>query len=142
MMQLPAKIKDIIPHKPPMLVVDELLKCSGEGALVRAKPGPDCPFSRGVSLDRLAGIEMIAQAYAAYRAWHALLEGKTLKTGFLVGVQRSSLRDIPCQGPLYVRVYTVGEFEEFAVAEGEISPEDGENLCRARLKLWSPLEET
>ncbi|MFP4169382.1 MAG: hypothetical protein ACLFSY_11155 [Desulfonatronovibrionaceae bacterium] len=140
-MQLPTKIKDIIPHKPPMLLVDELLECSGDEALVLAAPGPTAPFSDGRFLDRLAGIEMIAQAYAAYRAWQAQNEKKTLKTGFLVGVQRSSLQDLPCSSPLEIRVKTVGEFEEFAVAEGLVSLQ-GEALCEARLKLWSPLEVT
>ncbi len=139
-MQLALKIKDLIPHKPPMLMVDELVRASDEEALVRADPGPDCPFFENGTLDRLAGIELIAQAYAAYRAWQAEKEKKALKTGFLVGVQRSELGILPSGKPLSIRVRTVGEFEEFAVAEGEIFLKE-EKLSQARLKLWSPLEE-
>lgn len=139
MTYLPAKIEGMIPHKPPMLLVHELLSCTEQEALVRSKPGAESMFSNGSHLDRIVGIEMVAQSYAALRAWLAAKQGKSLTTGYLVGVQRARLKDLPLAKHLNIKVCTVGEFEEFAIAEGEVYC-DELLLSEVRLKLWSQIQ--
>lgn len=139
MMNLPTKIQGMIPHTPPMLLVDELLKCSVNEALVLAQPNTDCFFNTGSYLQGIAGVEIVAQSYAAQKAWLAQKQGKTIKTGYLVGVQKASLNKLPLAVPLYVLVHSVGEFEDFAIAEGEIF-HNNTMLSTIRIKLWSQIE--
>jgi predicted hotdog family 3-hydroxylacyl-ACP dehydratase len=138
-MPLPKKITGLIPHQSPMLLVDELLETQGDQALVRANLGASPLFCAGGYLDRVVGVELMAQAYAAFQAWRARKQGKELKVGYLVGVQRAKLGDLPCVEGLEVRVATLGSFEDFVLAEGRVFVRDSLR-AEARLKLWSPWE--
>ena len=134
---LPLPAETFIPHRPPMRLVDTLLSWSETTGEMEAVPGSDCVLvgSDG-TLDQAALVELLAQGYAVIKGYDDLLHGKEISEGYLVGVRKFSVTEQAHAGDrLLVRIRTVGSFEGFAVADGEIERE-GRIIASGTIKLW------
>jgi 3-hydroxyacyl-[acyl-carrier-protein] dehydratase len=134
---LPMPAETFIPHRPPMRLVDTLLAWEGTTGEIEATPSPDSLLigSDGI-LDEAALVELLAQGYAAIKGYDDLLQGKEISEGYLVGVRKVRLVGRARAGEkLLVRIRTVGSFEGFAVADGEIE-RAGELIASGTIKLW------
>jgi 3-hydroxyacyl-[acyl-carrier-protein] dehydratase len=134
---IPAKL--LIPHRPPMLLIDRLLASNGQSGEVESVVRENCSFlTDNKELVPEALLEMTAQAYAAVRGWEVLRRGLPLPAGFLVGIggfeffSRAVLGDT-----LLIRVETLGELESFVVV-GTEAFRGGELLASGKIKVWSP----
>jgi 3-hydroxyacyl-[acyl-carrier-protein] dehydratase len=136
-LSLPMPAETFIPHRPPMRLVETLLSCSDAAGLVEARPAVDGILSGpDGALDEAALVEMLAQGYAVIKGYDDLLQGKEISNGYLVGVKKLRITGRARAGErLLVRIRTVGSFEGFAVAEGEIE-RDQETIASGTLKLW------
>lgn len=143
-MNLPCPAIDLIPHRPPMLLVDRLLSCSADGESGRvatAAGQADQVFWRADDLDELVLPEMTAQAYACLRGWQDRLAGKRPGPGFLVGIRRFVCHRRPAQAEdLLVEVSTTARIEDFYMVKGRILAGE-EVLAEGELKLWVPPED-
>jgi 3-hydroxyacyl-[acyl-carrier-protein] dehydratase len=89
-------------------------------------------------LDNIAYMELIAQAYAAFKGYYDMLHGETVKKGFLVIVKHMECKKEAFLGDLLrINVSTVSEIGGFAVAEGTVTRGD-EVLASGGLTLWIP----
>ena len=134
---LPMPAEKFIPHRLPMRLVDALISCAETGAEIEAIPSADCILvgADGI-LDEAALVELLAQSYAVAKGYDDLLQGKPISEGYLVGVRKFHILHPARAGErLLVRIKTVGSFEGFAVAEGEVERE-GELIARGTIKLW------
>lgn len=127
----------IIPHRPPMRLVDTLLSyddgsgeaeaCFRERSLLAGNDG---------DIDEAALIELIAQSYAAVKGYDDLMRGKPPGKGFLVGMRKLGITGTARAGDrLRVSIKTVGVFANFAVVEGAVLRGE-ETLASGTLKLW------
>lgn len=134
---LPLPAERFIPHRLPMRLVDTLLSCRDAAGVVEATVAADGPLtSPELGLDEVAFVELLAQGYAVIKGYDDLLNGKEISRGYLVGIKRIQVSGRAAAGDrLLVRIRTVGKFEGFAVAEGEVERE-GEILASGSLKLW------
>lgn len=134
---LPLPAEQFIPHRPPMRLVDTLLSWSDGCGEIEARPGADSLLvAADGTLDEVALVEMLAQGYATVKGYHDLLRGEHPSEGYLVGVRKFRIAQGARAGErLLVRIRTVGSFEGFAVAEGEIE-RSGELLASGTIKLW------
>lgn len=145
-MNLPCPAIDLIPHRPPMLLVDSLLSCSPEGesgrvVVTAARVAAVFRCDDGETLDELVLPEMTAQAYACLRGWQDRLAGKKPGPGFLVGIRRFVCYRRPgCHEDLLVEVATTARIEDFYMVSGRVMAEK-EILAEGELKLWVPPEE-
>lgn len=140
---LPTPAEAFIPHRAPMRLVDTLLSWKDGTGEIEAIPGPDCILvdSDG-TLDEAGLIELVAQGYAVVKGYDDLLQGKEISEGYLVGVRKFRITGRARAGErLLVRIRTVGSFEAFAVAEGEIE-RAGEIIASGTIKLWVVNEAT
>ena len=134
---LPLDVERLLPHRPPMRLVDRL---------VEATLGPDCLLADVAGgLEPVALIELIAQAYAAVRGYEERSQGRPVQVGFLVGVSTITFPDLPgfrltASTRLEIRVRTVGMFAGFALAEGEVRAGD-RCLAAGGIKVWVPVDE-
>ncbi|KXF80173.1 ApeP family dehydratase [Enterovibrio coralii] len=83
-------ITELVPHRPPMLLVDELVNADKTSAHCRAKLTKQHPFF-DVSLNGIPawiGIELMAQTIATWAGYQDYLIGKTPAIGFLVGTRK------------------------------------------------------
>ena len=134
---LPMPAEALIPHRPPMRLVESLLSYGDAVGVVEA-----LPVAGGVlidtdgALDEVALVELMAQGYAVIKGYDDRLQGKEISKGYLVGVRKLRITGQAHAGErLLVRIRTVGSFEGFAVAEGEIE-RAGEVLASGTIKLW------
>lgn len=136
-MTLPSPAEAFIPHRLPMRLVDTLVSYDGGAGVVESNISADCILvdTAGV-LEEAALVELLAQSYAVIKGYDDTLNGKDISEGYLVGVRKMRVTGRACAGDqLLTRIRTVGSFEGFAVAEGEIVRGD-ETIARGSIKLW------
>jgi predicted hotdog family 3-hydroxylacyl-ACP dehydratase len=134
---LPLPAEAFIPHRPPMRLVDTLISYSDAGGVVEANPTADCILvDTDGTLDEAAFVELLAQGYAVIKGYDDTLHGKEISEGYLVGVRKLRVTGCASAGEqLLIRIKTVGSFEGFAVAEGEIV-RGAETIASGSIKLW------
>lgn len=90
MIDIPA-IEQLLPHRPPMLLLDRLLSADELNAVAEIRITPASTFfisSDGVEgVPAWVGIEYMAQTIAALAGWRALRKGLPVPTGYLLGTR-------------------------------------------------------
>jgi len=134
---LPMPASGLIPHRPPMLLVDKLISFDdGSGTVEACLDSGSILVDGSGKLDEVALIEIIAQGYATIKGYDDLRNGKPVQEGFLVGIRKLALSGQAFAGErLSVNIKTVGSFEGFSVVEGEIRRNE-EIIAAGSLKLW------
>lgn len=134
---LPMRAERLIPHRPPMRLVDTLLSRTDEGGVTESCLPSDAILAdeRGM-LDEVTLVELIAQSYAAVRGHADLIDGKPAAKGFLVGIRHLKITGKVFAGDrLLTSIRTVGTFEGFAVIEGTVA-RDAETVASGSMKVW------
>jgi predicted hotdog family 3-hydroxylacyl-ACP dehydratase len=136
-LSLPMAVEMLIPHRPPLRLVDRLLDYKDHsGVLSSIVLSDNVLLCDDGSMDPLAMLELIAQAYAAVKGYEDLLHEKPMKKGFLVGIRKIHFKGRAFVGDrLRITVSTVGAIEGFAVVEGEVLRE-GKVIASGTIKLW------
>ncbi len=75
----------LVPHRPPMLLVDTLVAHEGRKIVCRTTIREDHPFVRGGEVSMLVAVELFAQAAAALVGLLAPPGGPSMSTGALLG---------------------------------------------------------
>ena len=89
-------IEGVIPHAAPMSLLDRV-EDYGQGHLrATIQVHADKPFCQQQGMPGSVGIELMAQAIAAYAGIQARQEGEAIRIGFLVGTRRYS-----CSHPVF-----------------------------------------
>jgi predicted hotdog family 3-hydroxylacyl-ACP dehydratase len=134
---LPCAARRLVPHRPPMLLVERLLDKQDDHALVDAI-APD----EGIFVDRLRGlapeyfVEVIAQAMAAASGFDALEKGTPFGGGFLVGIDDCRWYGTAAGGEtLRIELEKRFQFEAVTVMEGRVLGRGG-CLASATVKVW------
>ena len=136
---LPIDAELLVPHRRPVCMIDRLIEYRDESCVVEALiHSGDLLVDEDGVLDRVAYMELIAQAFAAFKGYHETLHEKPVKKGFLVVVKHMECRKEAFLGDLLgVKVSTISEVGDFAIAEGTITRGD-EVLATGSLTLWIP----
>ena len=138
---LPIPAERVIPHRPPMQLVNQLRACdpeSGSGTVETRVPGNGLFTMAGGRLDPPALFEMIAQAYAAVKGYGNLVRGRPVREGYLVGIRAGRVRESAEAGDrLEIDVRTERSFGDFSVARGTVA-RTGREIASAVIKVWSP----
>ena len=98
---LPIPAENLLPHRPPMLLVDRLCSYADGCGVVEACPGSDSILvdERG-ALDEVALVELMAQGYAAVKGYDDLVKGRPVQEGFLVGIRKLQITGRAATGDL------------------------------------------
>lgn len=126
-----------IPHRLPMRLVETLISYDDTAAVIEAKVTADSILvdSEGF-LDEAALVELLAQGYAVIKGYADRLKGEDISEGYLVGVRKLRISGKARTGDrLIITIRTVGSFEGFAVADGEVVRGD-EIIANGTIKLW------
>lgn len=136
-MELPLAAEELIPHRLPMRLIDRFLEIEGKNGVVEAQVAAECPFvDAGGTLEEVAMIELIAQAYAALKGYLDRLQEKPVRQGYLVGIKKMNTLECARAGDrLRIDIRTLAELADFAIAEGQIW-RGSELLARGEIKVW------
>jgi len=76
---------DLVPHKPPMLLLDRVLAYSNDVVRCEVQIRADSPFVEDGQVPAVVGLEYMAQAIAAYAGMTARIEHREFRMGLLLG---------------------------------------------------------
>ena len=97
-------IAELLPHRPPMLLVDRLLEDDAEMVRVEVTVRPDGLFVTGEGMPAWVGIELMAQTVASWAGLRAHESGEPVRLGFLLGTRKyeCTLAHFPLGGRLEI----------------------------------------
>jgi predicted hotdog family 3-hydroxylacyl-ACP dehydratase len=131
-----------LPHRAPMIWIDEVLSGSHEGGVCRVRPQRQALYrDADGSFLKYAGLEWIAQAFGYSRALHEAEtnpELTTAKNAFLVGIRTTLMRPVPSdEESLLIETKLFKELPPLALVDGIVRSElTGEEYVRVQLKLF------
>ena len=140
------KLEQILPHKPPMVLLDRLLVADNDSAMCEVSISPRSPFydHQLAGIPAYVGIEYMAQTIAAYSGALSQREGSEPKVGFLLGSRKykPSVAIYKQGQTLQISVRKLLEDSSgLSVFNCEIIDQDGmETLVRAKLNVFQPVE--
>jgi radical SAM protein with 4Fe4S-binding SPASM domain len=135
--RLPFPAGELIPQKPPMRLIDELVRVGERSGEVSATVSGDTPFLRGNgALDETALFEMMAQSVAALNGFKRWGRSGTSSQGYLVGARNLEILEPARAGDtLHVSLHKEARFGNFGILKGTVS-RNGAVLARGELKIW------
>ena len=83
-------VADYLPHRPPMLLIDDIVDVTLERAICRTTIRPDCVFAIEGQVHPSAMIEFVAQACAIWAGVTSAREGKPPRLGFIVSCREAA----------------------------------------------------
>jgi predicted hotdog family 3-hydroxylacyl-ACP dehydratase len=78
-------IDQLVPHKPPMLLLDRVVAYSGDVVTCEVEIRPDSSFVSAGAVPGIVGLEYMAQCVAVYAGLSAHAKGEGARIGFLLG---------------------------------------------------------
>lgn len=144
-LKLPVKVEALraaLPHRPPMIWIDDILSGSKEGGVCRVIPKPEGLYrDRQGNFLKYAGIEWIAQAFGYSRAVWELQQNPDVtepSKAFLVGIRTTMMEAIPANsGNLLVETKLFRELTPLVLVDGVVRSEStGEEWVKVQLKLF------
>lgn len=136
-------VERLVPHGPPMRLVDEIVGTVPDGIVCRTRIGDDFVFLRGDEVDIAVTIELVAQAIACYSGLRDHAEGSVPKPGLLVGC-RTAKFVAPCLrrgDELLITARSQWVREPVASFTGDVT-RDGEVIASVELSVVIASKET
>ena len=134
-------IKQLIPQRSPIMMVDELLCVNGDEAQCRLAVREDNFFLEADGLIAEVGIiEHIAQSASAFAGYRAIDAGATEPpVGYIGEVKNFHLSQRPAVGDVLITTITMGPtVDGVTIISGECKREDGEAVADTRMKIYVP----
>lgn len=135
-------IDDVVPQKPPMRLIDEIVVREAEGITCAVTVRADGLFFQpGHGIPAHVALEWMAQTCAAFAGCEALDDDGAVKIGFLLGTRdfRSSQRWFAEHERLHVQAHLEYRDDEFAsFACTLVNAAGGPVLAQAGLNVFHP----
>ncbi len=137
--KLPMAALNLVPHRPPFLLIDQLIDFAGEAGVVKSVIAPDNLFlSEDGQFREIAMVEILAQSAAAIKGYNDLQQEREIRKGFLVDIREFLFKKKCYRGDtIYTRLEITKSFSGFSVISGVIE-RAGEEVANGSLKLWVP----
>jgi radical SAM protein with 4Fe4S-binding SPASM domain len=136
-MFLPVDVARLIPHKPPMLLVDRILDVKERASQSEMTVREDMVFvDKNGKLDDASYPEIISQALAAMEGFRRIGSSNPLREGFMLGIKNFKVLGSARIGDtLRISVFKVAKFGDFGIIRGEVR--NGEVLiAQGEVKVW------
>lgn len=134
---LPMAVDRLIPQKPPMRVIGNLIKVGERSADFNVTISNDMLFVReDGALEESVYLEMIAQAAAALTGFKNLGVNDKVVDGLLLGAKKFDILGKAHIGDtLTISIFKYARFGDFAIIKGKVSL--GEDLiAQGEIKIW------
>jgi radical SAM protein with 4Fe4S-binding SPASM domain len=134
---LPVDAARLVPHKPPMLLIDRLIEMKERASVseMTVKAGSIFVNGKGV-LDEASYPEIISQAIAAQEGFRMLGSRDSQPEGFLLGVKKLEVLGSAHVGDtLRVSVFKAAKYGDFGIVNGEVS-KNGRVIARGEVKVF------
>ena len=131
------ELEQILPHRPPMVLIDSLTRCDSETAQAsKTFTSGDYGLEEDGRVTEPMLIECLAQTVAAAQGRQARLHGDEPAEGMLVGVSGFEFLRHACQGEaLTLTTRVTHRVGQFLVVEGSVRAAE-ELIATGELKLY------
>lgn len=143
MESFPISAAALLPHTPPMLCIDSLVRASAAEAEAVVLLGRDHVLLEEGVLHEAGYVELAAQTAGAMQGYMEKALGRPVQKGFLASAQKFSFWGTARQGDfLRITVGLVGEVGGVSLLEASICRDTGkekpELLAQGRIKVFVP----
>ncbi len=134
---LPVDAARLVPHKPPMLLIDRLIEMKERASVSEMTVKADSIFVNGTgTLDDASYPEIISQAIAAQEGFRKLGCRNGQPEGFLLGVKKLEVLGKARVGDcLRISVFKAAKYGDFGIINGEVYRGD-EVIARGEVKVF------
>ena len=88
MLSFPCPVDDLLPHAPPMVLLDSVLSCDQGRVVTSVTISPARPFySSDEGVPSYVGLEYMAQTCGVYAGIEAIKHNQRVRLGFLLGTR-------------------------------------------------------
>jgi len=138
-LSLPLSADLLVPQRPPIRVIDRLIEFDEFRGVVESFVSPDSIFVRDDgSVEEVAMVGIIAQAFAAVKGYADILKGKPVNKGLLVEVKRLNITGKAFGGErLLTFLKRIVDMDEFSLAEGKVMHND-QLIALGNVMVWVP----
>ncbi|MFZ3207735.1 MAG: radical SAM protein [Geobacteraceae bacterium] len=136
-MFLPVDVSRVIPHKPPMLLIDRLLEVKERSSVSEMTVRNDMIFvDENGHLDDASYPEIISQAVAAQEGFRRFGGQNPLIKGYLLGIRSLEILGNSFVGDtLRISLCKKAKFGDFGILNGEVYKAE-ELIARGEIKVW------
>jgi len=136
-MFLPVDAAQLVPHKPPMLMIDRLLEVRERASVTEMTVLQDMVFvGKDGKLDEASYPEIMSQAMAAQEGFRKLGSRNPQQEGFLLGIKNLEILGSARIGDvLRISMFKVAKYGDFGIIHGEVKKGDTV-IARGELKVW------
>jgi predicted hotdog family 3-hydroxylacyl-ACP dehydratase len=138
-----STLSDWIPHRPPMVWVDEVLSVTADGGECIVRLKPEALYNSSTGIRQSSALEFVAQSFGYIRAAQ-YVQGLFPKVAlpkqvFLVGIRNATFFHQEKKATLFVRVKIKGirPMAMLTLFEGVVENEDDLKLFEANVKVYS-----
>lgn len=134
---LPVEASLLVPHKPPMLLIDRLVEMKERASVSEMTVKADSIFVNGTgALDEASYPEIISQAIAAQEGFRKLGCREAQPEGFLLGVKKLEVLGTAGIGDtLRISVVKTAKYGDFGIVNGEVY-RGSELIARGEVKVF------
>ncbi len=133
-------VETLIPHRPPMLLVERIVEVSDGGMVCRGRVPAAGPLAAGGVASPLLGLELAAQTAAVLEAFHSRRDDAgEPRIGYLASIREARFRlpQLPAGRPLRATVRSRGAVPPLATYEvGVALEEDGSVLVSGSISTY------
>jgi predicted hotdog family 3-hydroxylacyl-ACP dehydratase len=133
-----AAVEDLVPHRGSALLLERVAEEREDGVVCVGRVPRDAALARGGRAPSFLGMEMVAQAAAAFEGLRRRREsaGAAPSVGYLVSLGDVAVGrpDMAVETSLVVTVRLLGASPPLARYEGSVRSEDGEVYVRGVLR--------
>ncbi|HEX6929567.1 MAG TPA: 3-hydroxylacyl-ACP dehydratase [Gammaproteobacteria bacterium] len=133
-------VAQLLPHAPPMIVIDAVMDAGDGWAESETTVAPAHPLfeARDEGLPGWALIELMAQTIAVFGGLDSRARNEPVRIGYLLGTRRLELHRSLCRSGTVLRVRAEREFDDpEGVSVYQCSVRDGEALiASARINVY------
>ncbi len=140
---LPLDAALLVAHRPPMLLVNQLIACDGDTSEAVARFPADSPLAtESGEIEPVFLIELMAQTCAVAEGYRGLQQDRPPHVGYLVGVTKTELTGSLRVGETcHIRATVIGVLGAFAVTEATVV-RDGQVIAKGTIKTWERNSDT
>lgn len=136
-MFLPVDAAQLVPHRPPMLMIDRLLEVRERASVSEMTVLADMLFvGKDGKLDDASYPEIMSQAIAAQEGFRKLGSRNPQQEGFLLGIKNLEIPGSARVGDvLRISMFKVAKYGDFGIVQGEVKKGDTV-IARGELKVF------
>ncbi|MDH3428615.1 MAG: hotdog family protein [Gammaproteobacteria bacterium] len=129
---------ELLPHAPPMVLLDRVLSYDDSTLLAEVRIRPDSVLCQDDGVPAWVGIEYMAQAVAAHAGFKARLEGEPPRIGYLLGTRsyKSSVGHYPIGTTLTIHIQSL--FVEMALGAFACRIDMPDTVATATINVYQP----